>query len=131
MGAMERVEGLLDTSVVIASGGGAGPVLPSVAAVSTMTLAALHVGVLRARDPDERARRLRRLAQVEASFEPLPVDEDVARVYGAIMAEARERGLRPRVADVLIAATAAAHRLPVYTRDRDVDQLAGVDVVHA
>ncbi len=126
---MERLEGLLDTSVVIAGADGTGLCLPAAAAVSTMTLAELHVGVLRAPSAEHRAHRLQRLAQVESHFQPLPLDEDVARAYAAIMTDARERGHRPRVPDVVIAATAAAHRLPLYTRDRDFERLAGIEVV--
>jgi predicted nucleic acid-binding protein len=94
-----------------------------------MTLAELHYGVLRARTDGERALRLRRLALVESEFDPLPIDGDVARAYGAIVAGARATGKRPKTADALIAATAAAHGLAVYTRDADFEGLPGVDVV--
>jgi predicted nucleic acid-binding protein len=119
------VRGLLDTSVVVA-----GP-RPAVdhAAISAMTLAELHYGVLRARTGEQRALRLRRLALVESEFDPLPIDGDVARAYGAIVAGARAAGRRPKTADALIAATAAAYGLSVYTHDADFEGLPGVDVV--
>jgi predicted nucleic acid-binding protein len=119
------VRGLLDTSVIV---GGSRPDLEE-AAISAMTLAELHYGVLRAQTDGQRALRLRRLALVESEFDPLPIDSDVARAYGAIVARARAAGRRPRTADALIAATAAAHGLALYTRDRDFEDLPGVEVV--
>jgi predicted nucleic acid-binding protein len=122
---VDVVRGLLDTSVIV---GRSRPPLDE-AAISAVTLAELHYGVLRARTDGERAVRLRRLALVESEFDPLPIDGDVARVYGAIVAGARAAGKRPRTADALIAATAAAHGLTVYTRDADFAGLPGVDVI--
>lgn len=119
------MRGLLDTSVIV---GGSRPDLDE-AAISAMTLAELHSGVLRAGDPVQRALRLRRLALIESEFDPLPIDGGVARAYGAIVAGARDAGRRPRTADALIAATAAANRLAVYTTDRHFQGLPGVDVV--
>lgn len=119
------VRALLDTSVIVA---GARPDLDE-AAISAMTLAELHYGVLRASDEPSRAAPLRRLALVESEFDPLPIDEEVARAYGTILAAARTAGRRPRTAVALIAPTAAAHGLPVYTRDRDFEDLPGVQVV--
>ncbi len=94
-----------------------------------MTLAELHYGVLRARDDVTRSNRLRRLALVESEFEPLPIDTDVARAYGTIVAGARAAGRRPHIADALIAATAVAHGLTVYTQDADFQALPGVRAV--
>lgn len=58
-----------------------------------------------------------RLQAVEASFVPLPFDSEAARSFGAVAASLRQRGRKPapRAHDALIAATALAHRLPVYT----------------
>jgi predicted nucleic acid-binding protein len=123
------MRGLLDTSVIVAAEEVETSALPDEVAISAMTLAELHYGVLRARTADQRAARLRRLVLVESEFEPLVIDEDVAREFGTIMAAAREDGVRPGTADVLIAATAAAHDLELYTRDRDLRRLRGVRVV--
>ena len=107
---------LLDTSVLTGDrpelGEGEG-------AISTMTLAELHVGVLYVRGEQERAARLRRLAWVERTFERLPVDDEVARRFGEIVAAARRRGVRPGVADAVIAATAITHDLELVSGDRD------------
>ena len=69
--------------------------------------------------PAIRAERLRRLALVERSFEPLPVDAAVARSYGLLAAAVVGSGRRPRgrVTDLLIAATAHAHGARLYTRN--------------
>lgn len=107
----------------------AGVDLPEESAISTATLAELHFGVLLARDDQARRSRLRRLSEVESRFEALPVDGAVARSYGALahaVAVARRKP-RARTMDLLIAATAHAHRVALYTRDRrDLRPLDGL-----
>jgi toxin FitB len=120
--------GLLDTSVVIALARGEAVELPDAAAISVITLCGLHHGVLIA-DDRERPGRLAALAMAERRFRPLPLDERVPQHYGRILADARRAGRRPGTADALIAATAAANDLPVYTRDRDFLGLSGIEVV--
>lgn len=125
--------GLLDTSVVISLARGEELVLdnpPEEAAISAITLCGLHHGVLIA-DDSRRPGRLATLAYIERRFAVLDLDARVAPHYGRIVAAARAQGRRPGTADALIAATAAAHRLPVYTRDRDFAGLPGIDVVLA
>ncbi|MBI4728917.1 MAG: PIN domain-containing protein [Acidobacteria bacterium] len=124
------MNGLLDTSVFVAreqrrSVGR----LPERAAVSVVTVAELHLGVLLATDVKTRALRTRTLAEVERAFDPLPIDVRVARRFGEMVAEARRRKRRPKVLDVLIAATAAANELPVYSQDRDFGEIPGARVV--
>ena len=89
-------------------------------AISAVSLAELAAGPHAADDPAERARRQDRLQRVEATFEPLPVDSAVARVYGRIYAAVESAGRRARgrrALDLLIAATALAAGLPLYTRN--------------
>jgi predicted nucleic acid-binding protein len=114
--------GLLDTSVVIDWDNPAvAAALPEEAAVSTITLAELAAGPHLAATGAESARRQARLQQVEAAFEPLPFDVVAARSYGQIVAAVAETGRshRRRVADMLIAATAHANQLTLYTRNPD------------
>ena len=124
------MRGLLDTSVFVGQEQRRelGP-LPDEAAISVMTIAELHVGVLLARRQRVRAQRLRTLARVERAFEPLPVDDLVARAFAEIVAEARRDRRQPRVVDALIAATAVANDLPLYSQDRDFGLMPGVDLV--
>jgi len=123
--------GLLDTSVVIALARGDTVELPDGAAISAVTLCGLHHGVLIA-DERQRPGRLATLTMAERRFRSLPVDERVAPHYGRIVSAARRRGRgRPKTADALIAATAAAHKLTLYTRDEDFRGLDGVTVVFA
>ena len=125
----ESERGLLDTSVFIAQESGRKlGILPATAAISVVTLAELHLGVLLANGVATRARRLRTLTAVEAAFEPLPVDAQVARSFAEIVAEARRLGRRPKIMDTWIAATAAVHDLPIYTRDDDFLVIPGVQV---
>lgn len=117
MGAIER--GLLDTSVLIAREEEPEIEVPNEIAISVVTLAELHYGVLIAKDDLTRQRRLSRLGAIEASFQPLPVDSAVARAFGAISHAVKSAGRQPRSRsmDLLIAATALAHNIPVYTRN--------------
>jgi predicted nucleic acid-binding protein len=102
--------------------------LPEEGWVSVVTVAELRVGVLVAREPSVRALRMRTLAEVEA-VDALPVDDDVARAFAEIVAEARHRGRRPKILDSLIAATARALDVPVYTQDANFDDIPGLRVV--
>jgi predicted nucleic acid-binding protein len=119
---------LLDTSVLI----GAESPGELEGAISAASLAELHFGVLVAASDDERARRSQRLGIVEATFDPLPVDAAVAREWGRLAAALVGRGGKPRrrAVDLVIAATANAHQVPLLTLNaKDFDLLADlVDV---
>jgi predicted nucleic acid-binding protein len=115
---------LLDTSIVIATDMGE---LEGELAISSVTLAELHFGVLVARDPATRAERLRRLSVLQHRFDALPLDDAVAASYGEIAAAVVQAGRQPRARtmDLLIAATAHAHSARLYTRNPD--DFIGVD----
>lgn len=107
---------VLDTSVLIGPDPG---LFEGEVAISAVSLAELHYGVLVARDPNARAERLHRLSVIETTFDALPVDEAVAREYGRLAAAVVARGRKPRarVADLLIAATARTHDATLLTRN--------------
>jgi predicted nucleic acid-binding protein len=114
--------GIIDTSVVIDLEHVTARDLPRELAVSAVTLAELAAGPHATPDPQERARRQDRLQRAEATFEPLPVDANVARAYGRVYAAVAGAGRKARGArslDLLIAATALAANLPLYTRNPD------------
>ena len=113
------VRGLLDTSVVIDFGVIDGALLPDETAISAVTLAELAAGPHAARDDLERSRRQDRLHWAASHWSPVPFDAAAGRAFGRIYAalKARDRGTRRRMADLLIAATALAHGLPLYTRN--------------
>ncbi len=104
---------LLDTSVLI----GAASPGELEGAISAASLAELHFGVLVASADDERARRVERLGVVEATFDPLPVDAAVAREWGRLAVALVARGGKPRrrALDLVIAATANVHHVPLLT----------------
>jgi predicted nucleic acid-binding protein len=117
------VRGILDTSVIIAD------VIPAdiEVAISAVTLAELHFGVLVATDDATRAKRLARLSIVQQALDALRVDADVARSYGqlATAVAGKRRNPRARTFDLLIAATAHAYGARLYTRN--ADDLRGLD----
>jgi predicted nucleic acid-binding protein len=114
--------GLLDTSVVIDwHEPSVAAALPEESSVCAITLAELAAGPHLASTAAEGARRQARLQQVEASFEPLAFDAAAARSYGQVVAAVADSGRshRRRIADLLIAATAHANGLALYTRNPD------------
>jgi predicted nucleic acid-binding protein len=116
------VRGLVDTSVVIDMEQIDPADLPVEIAISAITLAELAAGPHATSNPAERARRQDRLQRAEATFDPLPVDANVARAFGRIYAAVATAGRKARgrrAFDLLIAATAVAANLPLYTRNPD------------
>ncbi len=122
--------GVLDASVVIDLDHVKLEQLPDEPAIAAITLAELTAGPHAAADPHERARRVSLLQRVEATFDPLPFDAEAARAYGLVYAAVTAAGRRARgqrAVDLLIAATAVAARLPLYTRNPgDFAALGGV-----
>ncbi len=115
-------QGLIDTSVVIDLDHLDASELPTELAISALTLAELAAGPHATGDSAERARRQDRLQRTEATFDPLPFDSAAARAYGRIYAAIAATGRKargPRAVDLLIAATALAAELPLYTRNAD------------
>jgi hypothetical protein len=126
--------GLLDTSVFIASESGRpldAASLPEEGAISPVTVAELHVGVLAATDLDTRARRLATLEAL-ADVETLPIDNAVAATWARLRVHLAESQRRLNVNDLWIAATALANDLPVVTQDDDfepIEAVGGLSVV--
>ena len=117
-----HARGLIDTSVIIDLEQIERADLPLALAVSAITMAELAAGPHATGDPSERARRQDRVQRAEATFEPLPVDAAVARAYGRVYAAVAASGRKARgrrAVDLLIAATAVAAGLPLYTRNPD------------
>jgi predicted nucleic acid-binding protein len=110
--------GILDTSTVIRLQRLTDPgALPAEPLITTVTLAELSVGPLVARDEQERAARQAHLQQAEADFDPLPFDAAAARAFGRVAASLRQAGRKTaaRAYDAMIAATAIANNLAIYT----------------
>ncbi len=117
-----HARGILDTSVVIDLERIDPAELPAEVAISAVTLAELAAGPHATADQAERARRQDRLQRAEATFEPLPMDAAVARAYGRMYAAEAAAGRKARgrrAFDLLIAATALAAGLPLYTVNAD------------
>lgn len=128
----EATRGLLDTSVVIDHDLIDGDRLPDESAIAAVTLAELAAGPHATDDEAERARRQDRLQWAAATWDPLPFDAEASRAYGRIYAAVRVAGRtsRSRLADLLIASTAAANGLALYTRNpSDFEALEGIVAV--
>jgi predicted nucleic acid-binding protein len=111
--------GLLDTSVLVDHDQIDPSRLPEDSAIAAISLAELNAGPHATTDDAERARRQDRLMWVASTWDPLPFDAAAARAYGLVFAASRRAGRtsRARLADLLIAATALANELPIYTRN--------------
>jgi tRNA(fMet)-specific endonuclease VapC len=128
-----HAQGVLDTSTVIllphitdASA------LPGEPLITAVTLAELSVGPLVATDDREREARQAHLQQAEADFHPLVFDAAAARAFGRVAASLRRAGRKPaaRAYDAMIAATALANDLPIYTANPDDFRgIEGLEVV--
>ena len=122
-----HLRGLLDTSVVVSLGGLTDlDALPARCFVSAITLAELSVGPLVATTDRARIARQSVLQQVEADFHAIPFDDRAARAFGRVAAELHASGRKTtaRAYDALIAATAVANELPVFTLN--VDDFSGI-----
>jgi predicted nucleic acid-binding protein len=120
--------GLVDTSVLVDLS--AARALPETISISALSLAELTAGPHAATDAAERSRRQQRLQIAESTFDALPFDDACARAYGRVYAAVAQVGRKPRgprAIDLLIAATAIAHDLALYTLNaRDVRGLDGL-----
>lgn len=129
--------GILDTSTLILLGR-ITPIeaLPDAAFITAVTLAELSVGPLVATTDEGRVARQAHLQAAEADFDPLPFDAAAARAFGGVAASLRRNGRKAtaRAYDAMIAATAIAADLPVYTCDPNdfigIDGLELVEVPH-
>ena len=124
--------GILDTNAVILLPRVQNPeLLPAVPTITAITLAELSVGPLVAGNDAERAARQACLQQAEADFDALPFDPTAARVFGQVASDLRRAGRKPsaRAYDALIAATAIARGLPLYTANPgDFTGITGLDL---
>jgi hypothetical protein len=122
--------GLLDTSVAVDLGSIDSARFPTEIAISALTLAELTAGPHAASDEIARARRQQHLQNVEANFETIAFGPACARAYGRVYAAVDNDGRKPRggrAVDLMIAATALAHDLPLYTCNaKDLHGLEGL-----
>ncbi len=129
----QHPQGILDTSTVILLEKLVdAKVLPTEPLITAVTLAELSVGPLVAKAESERAARQTQLQQAEADFKPLPFDADAARAFGSVAASLRRAGRKTtgRTYDAMIAATAVANDLPVYTSNpTDFSGIDGLEVI--
>lgn len=66
---------------------------------------------------------------MESTWDPLPIDAEVAREFARIAAYLRGQRRRVPILDALVAATAAVEQIPVVTQDRAYDAMPGIEVI--
>ena len=132
MGATEPPQvGLLDTNTVIYLESLEPEDLPTEPVISAVTLAELTAGPLATDDLVERAKRQRHLQRAELDFDALPFTSECARQFGLVRAALAQSGRKSaaRSYDALIAASALAYNLPLYTSNtRDFADVPGLDL---
>ena len=126
--------GLLDTSVIIDLHRIDADRLPRNFSVSVITMTELAAGPLATRDVSERARRQDVLQRIESLVDPVPFDISCLRAFGRVVAAAMKnerKRTRARTNDLLLAATACALNVPLFTRNADdfLDLTSVIDVV--
>jgi predicted nucleic acid-binding protein len=124
----EDSRGLLDTSVLVAIENGRSlrtEAMPKTTAISVVTKAELRVGIFAAEDIEIRDRRLMTF-ELANRIVALPIDEAVSRAWAQMRAYVGASGQKVGVNDMWIAATAAAHEIPVLTQDGDFEALNGI-----
>ena len=136
--AQRPAQGMLDTNILIMRRWVDPAELPDEMAISAITLAELSAGpheVRRNEEQDvydeyaERARRLEILQRAESELDPVPFDAEAARIFGRVTAAVIAAGRTPRrrTADLMIASTAIAAGLPLFTTNpSDFAGLAGL-----
>lgn len=124
---------MLDTSTVLRLHELDEADLPVDAVISTVTLAELSVGPLVATDEVERAARLAQVQRAETDYgDPLPFTVEAARAFAQVASDIRRAGRKPkaRAFDALIAASAKAADLPLYTFNAaDLVGVTGLEIV--
>jgi len=119
---------LLDTSVLIAQESGRRldtDALPEQTAISVVTLAEVHAGVLAATNTTSRARRLKTLDAISV-IEALPITAEAARQWASLRVRLAEQGRKAKINDLWIAAVAAANDMDVVSQDDDFDAIERV-----
>ena len=132
---MTTVEGLLDTSVIVAMEM-LRPLdeahLPERQFISVTTLAELRAGVLAASDTETLSRRPRS-PDAYSTTDALVAGDAAAEEWARLLYRLVQAGRRVNVNDLWIASIALANDLPVVTHDQDFDplvDLGGPVVIH-
>jgi predicted nucleic acid-binding protein len=122
-----RPVGLLDTCVIIDLELQPREGLPLDGRISTVSVSELMLGVHIANSAAERSLRVTRLISVGANFYPLPFDDRAANAFNTLagLTVAVGRNPKPRKNDLMIAATAVANGMPLYTAN--VDDFKGLE----
>ncbi|HET9162715.1 MAG TPA: PIN domain-containing protein [Solirubrobacterales bacterium] len=98
---------------------------PSPPPFQWVTKAELRAGIFAADDIETRDRRIKTLELVNR-IPQLPVDDEVSNAWAQMRAYLAASGRRLNANDMWIAATAAAHEIPIVTQDADFGALNGV-----
>jgi len=122
-----KPRGLLDTCAIIDLEVLSRERLPLDGKIAAISVSELMLGIHIAKTPVERSVRVNRLISVEANFDPLPFERRATSMFNALvgLTVAAGRNPKPRKNDLMIAATAVANSLPLYTAN--VDDFKGLE----
>lgn len=111
--------GVLDTCTYIDLADIDAEMLPDIPELTVISMTELHQGVAMAKTAASRAARIERLNSAVEDFDPLPYGSEAASRFGTLATLTLERGRspKPRRLDLMIAAIASVHQLPLYTRN--------------
>jgi tRNA(fMet)-specific endonuclease VapC len=119
---------ILDTNAFSAFADGDAGLLRAIGGQTDLALPMVVLGeyLFGVRQSRQRARYERWVNTALPLFDLLPVAQDTARHYAEIRAELKAAGRPIPSNDVWIAALARQHRMPVLSRDRHFEAVAGL-----
>ncbi|WP_198667495.1 type II toxin-antitoxin system VapC family toxin [Glycomyces dulcitolivorans] len=118
---VREARGIIDTCVYIDLAEIDPMDLPEIPQISAITMTELHQGVAMAKTATKRAARIEQLNSAIGDFDPISYDAEAASRFGTLATLVVEQGRspKPRQMDLMIAAVASVHDLPLYTRNPD------------
>ncbi len=128
----QAARGLLDTCTFLLLPAIPPEELPREAQISSITLAQVLIGVPLATNDRDRVVRQQQATTALTAFTPIPFGKNEAVAYRDLVAALHQGGasFRSRRNDLMIAATALVHNLPVFTLDSNdfstISRLVGI-----
>ena len=98
--------------------------------LSVMVVAEIEKGILRHPSTEFRLRLREWLRRLEKTYQVLPFNRKVARVWSSLMAKQESVGFNRALADSFIIATAISYDLSIFTRNTKDFEWADINVIN-